>query len=369
MDTFVLIGGGLAGAKAAETLRAEGFAGRVVLVAEEPEIPYERPPLSKGYLLGNDEREKARVHEAGWYEENDVELRTGTRAVALDVGEPAGGAGLGGVARLRQAAAGHRLVAAAACPCPAPTWTASTTCARCRTPTGCSPTLRDGGRRIVIVGAGWIGLEVAAAARTLRQRRRPSSSRSPPRCTQRWGRRWARSSPGCTGSTTSTCAPAPACGSSAATGGSRSVVTDGGDEIPADLVLVGVGRGAEHRARRGGRARGRPRHRHRRGAADVGARRLRRRRRRQLVPSALRPARPRRALGQRAQRRPGGGALDARPGRQLRPGALLLHRPVRPRHGVLRARRAGRHRRLPRQPRGRRVRRVLALRREGGRRA
>ena len=89
MDTFVLIGGGLAGAKAAETLRTEGFDGRVVLIGEEPEAPYERPPLSKGYLLGSDELEKARVHEPGWYEEHDVDLRTGTRAVGLDPVNPA----------------------------------------------------------------------------------------------------------------------------------------------------------------------------------------------------------------------------------------------------------------------------------------
>ena len=64
-EPFVIVGGGLAGAKAAETLRAEGFDGRVVLVAEEPELPYERPPLSKGYLLGTADRESPRVHAAG----------------------------------------------------------------------------------------------------------------------------------------------------------------------------------------------------------------------------------------------------------------------------------------------------------------
>ena len=83
MDTFVLIGGGMAGAKAAETLRAEGFAGRVVLVAGEPEIPYERPPLSKGYLLGKEERESARVHPPDWYGEHDVQLRLGAAVTAL----------------------------------------------------------------------------------------------------------------------------------------------------------------------------------------------------------------------------------------------------------------------------------------------
>src|SRR2546430_7218843 len=74
-ETFVIVGASLAGAKAAETLRAEGFAGRVVMIGAEAERPYERPPLSKGLLLGEAERESIYVHTAGWYAENDVELR------------------------------------------------------------------------------------------------------------------------------------------------------------------------------------------------------------------------------------------------------------------------------------------------------
>ncbi len=61
-EPFVIVGGGLAGAKAAETLRAEEFDGPIVLVGEEPEAPYERPPLSKDYLRGESPSEKARVH-------------------------------------------------------------------------------------------------------------------------------------------------------------------------------------------------------------------------------------------------------------------------------------------------------------------
>ena len=163
-EPFVIVGGGLAGAKAAETLRSEGYDGPVVLVAAEPENPYERPPLSKGYLLGADDREKARVHESGWYEQHDVELRTGIAATGLDTaahrltldsGEqipyarlllatgssarrlPVPGADLDGVRYLRTLADSDRLLA----------------------------DLSGGGRRVVIVGAGWIGLEVAAAAR------------------------------------------------------------------------------------------------------------------------------------------------------------------------------------------------------------
>ncbi|HZL03369.1 MAG TPA: FAD-dependent oxidoreductase, partial [Cellulomonas sp.] len=81
---IVIVGAGLAGAKAAESLRAEGFDGRIVLLGDEPYLPYERPPLSKGYLLGNDELESAFVHPADWYAEHAVELRTDVEVVALD---------------------------------------------------------------------------------------------------------------------------------------------------------------------------------------------------------------------------------------------------------------------------------------------
>src|SRR4051794_7792378 len=82
--TFVIIGASLAGAKAAETLRDEGFTGRIVLVGAETDRPYERPPLSKGYLLGNDPRDGAYVHDAQWYGTNDVDLVLGVTATALD---------------------------------------------------------------------------------------------------------------------------------------------------------------------------------------------------------------------------------------------------------------------------------------------
>src|SRR4051812_24116597 len=82
--TFVIVGASLAGAKAAEQLRADGYTGRIVLVGEESELPHERPPLSKGYLLGKEPSEKAQVHPAQWYSENDVELVLGVRATAID---------------------------------------------------------------------------------------------------------------------------------------------------------------------------------------------------------------------------------------------------------------------------------------------
>ena len=66
-QTIVIVGASLAGAKAAETLREEGFDGRIVLLGDEPERPYERPPLSKDYLRGEAERDKVYVHDEGFY--------------------------------------------------------------------------------------------------------------------------------------------------------------------------------------------------------------------------------------------------------------------------------------------------------------
>ncbi|MFG2659305.1 NAD(P)/FAD-dependent oxidoreductase [Streptomyces sp. NPDC048425] len=166
-QTFVIVGGGLAGAKAAETLRSEGFNGRVILIGDEGDHPYERPPLSKGYLQGKEERDSVFVHEPAWYAQNDIELHLGQTVVAVDPAvknvrlgdgtvvhydklllvtgaEPRRmdipGTDLAGVHHLRRLAHAERL-------------------------RGVLASLgRDNGH-IVIAGAGWIGLEVAAVAR------------------------------------------------------------------------------------------------------------------------------------------------------------------------------------------------------------
>jgi 3-phenylpropionate/trans-cinnamate dioxygenase ferredoxin reductase subunit len=162
---FVIVGASLAGAKAAETLRQEGFDGEVVLIGEEAVRPYERPPLSKGYLQGSTEQEKLFVHDAGFYGANNIDLRLSRRAealdlqgrhVSLDTGERIGfdacliatgaaprrlnipGSDLDGVYYLRDLADSDRLRAAV------------TTA-----------------ERVVVIGAGWIGCEVAASARQL----------------------------------------------------------------------------------------------------------------------------------------------------------------------------------------------------------
>jgi 3-phenylpropionate/trans-cinnamate dioxygenase ferredoxin reductase subunit len=83
-QAHVIIGASLAGAKAAETLRAEGFDGPVILIGAEADRPYERPPLSKDYLLGKADRETIFVHPQDWYAEHDVELRLGTQVTGID---------------------------------------------------------------------------------------------------------------------------------------------------------------------------------------------------------------------------------------------------------------------------------------------
>ncbi|WP_345505185.1 NAD(P)/FAD-dependent oxidoreductase [Pedococcus ginsenosidimutans] len=161
--TFVVVGGGLAGAKAVEALRDKGFEGRLVLFAGEDHLPYERPPLSKDYLKTGEGLDNAFVHDRDWYAAHDVDVRTGTVVAALDrdaheVVTEGGerlhwdrlllatgssprrltlpGADLDGVLSLRTIEDSDRLREA----------------------------LRPG-QRLVLIGGGWIGLEVAAAAR------------------------------------------------------------------------------------------------------------------------------------------------------------------------------------------------------------
>ena len=161
--TYLIVGASLAGAKAAETLRSEGFDGRVILLGSETERPYERPPLSKGYLQGKAKRDSIYVHPRQWYADSDIDLRLGVRATSI---EPAAhevvladgsriryaklllatgsaprrlqvpGADLEGVLYLRSVGDSDRIKAR----------------------------LAEAGH-VAVIGAGWIGLEVTAAAR------------------------------------------------------------------------------------------------------------------------------------------------------------------------------------------------------------
>jgi 3-phenylpropionate/trans-cinnamate dioxygenase ferredoxin reductase subunit len=163
-STFVIVGAGMAGGKAAETLREEGFDGRIVLLGAEPDRPYERPPLSKDYLRGEAERQTIYLQEdAGWYAEHDVELRPSTVVASLDVAESAVVLADGervGYDRL--------LLATGAEPKRLPVPGADLSGVHVLRTVEDSDTLRavlDAGGRLVVVGAGWIGCEVAASAR------------------------------------------------------------------------------------------------------------------------------------------------------------------------------------------------------------
>ncbi|HLU46413.1 MAG TPA: FAD-dependent oxidoreductase [Natronosporangium sp.] len=163
--TFVIVGAGLAGGRAAQTLREEGFAGRIVLVGEETEPPYERPPLSKGYLLGAEPRQRAFLQDEDWWAGHGIDLRLGCRVTGLDPANHT--VTLNGFEDLRY----DRLLLA--------------TGSRLRTLTVPGHDLHrvrylrtldeadllladlqnDQVQRVVVIGSGWIGMEVAAAAR------------------------------------------------------------------------------------------------------------------------------------------------------------------------------------------------------------
>jgi 3-phenylpropionate/trans-cinnamate dioxygenase ferredoxin reductase subunit len=163
--SYVIVGASLAGAKAAETLRDEGFAGPVVLVGDEAERPYERPPLSKGYLLGKDEKSSIYVHDEGWYAEHDVDLRLGVTAVAIDRAgrrvELAGGGAIGYDKLLIATGASPRRLGVPGNDLDGVHYLRSV-----QDSERLSAAFRGGGT-VVVAGAGWIGLETAAAAREL----------------------------------------------------------------------------------------------------------------------------------------------------------------------------------------------------------
>jgi 3-phenylpropionate/trans-cinnamate dioxygenase ferredoxin reductase component len=162
-ETFVIVGGGMAGAKAAEALREQGFDGRVVVLAEEHVRPYERPPLSKEYLRGEAEEGALYVHDAGFYDDHRIELRTGARVteLALRASEVA----LDGGERIRF---DRLLLATGSAPRRLPLAGMDLDGVHLLRTVGDSDRLREalaGAGRLVVIGAGWIGAEVAASAR------------------------------------------------------------------------------------------------------------------------------------------------------------------------------------------------------------
>ncbi|HLX89774.1 MAG TPA: FAD-dependent oxidoreductase, partial [Acidimicrobiales bacterium] len=163
--TFVIVGASLAGAKAAETLRAEGFDGRIALLGEEPVRPYERPPMSKDYLRGEVDFDGPAVHEAGFYVANDIDLRTSCTVTAIDL--KATEVTLAGGERLRYDAL---LLATGAEPRRLTVPGADLTGVHYLRTVADADALRTSIKAsppVVVIGAGWIGSEVAASARQL----------------------------------------------------------------------------------------------------------------------------------------------------------------------------------------------------------
>jgi 3-phenylpropionate/trans-cinnamate dioxygenase ferredoxin reductase component len=161
--SFVIVGGGLAGAKAVEALRDSNFDGHIILFADEEHLPYERPPLSKEYLAGKKSLNDFTVQNSDWYRDNGVDLRLDSRVSSLD-------------------AAGHTVALSDGTPVPYDKLLLATGSASRRPPIPGSDaagvhylrTYEDAvalnavlteGSSLAVVGAGWIGLEVAAAAR------------------------------------------------------------------------------------------------------------------------------------------------------------------------------------------------------------
>ena len=164
-QTFVIVGASLAGAKAAETLRTEGFEGRVVLIGEETERPYERPYLSKEYLRGEKSADKLYVHDEGFYADNDIELLTGTRVESLDPGARevtlSGGSTMAYSRLLLATGAAPRRLALPGADLPGVRYL------REMADSDALRTAITAASRVVVIGAGWIGSEVAASARQL----------------------------------------------------------------------------------------------------------------------------------------------------------------------------------------------------------
>lgn len=164
-QTNVIVGASLAGAKAAQALRENGFGGRVVLIGAEPDPPYERPELSKAFLLGSKELADLLVHPEGFYADHDIELHTGTTVTRIDRGAGQVHMDDGGPVSFDQL-----LLATGAVPRTLPVPGAGLPGVHQLRTVADSLALREAipaAGRVVIVGAGWIGCEVAAAARTL----------------------------------------------------------------------------------------------------------------------------------------------------------------------------------------------------------
>ena len=162
-SSFVIIGGGLAAAKAAEALRDNGFDGHLTVFADEEHLPYERPPLSKEYLAGKKSLTDFTVHNSDWYRDNNVDLRLSTRVAALDAADHTVSLADGTTVRydkllLATGSASRRP------PIPGSDAGGVHYLRTYEDAVALNSVLTEGAA-LAVVGAGWIGLEVAAGAR------------------------------------------------------------------------------------------------------------------------------------------------------------------------------------------------------------
>jgi 3-phenylpropionate/trans-cinnamate dioxygenase ferredoxin reductase component len=164
-ETHVIVGASLAGAKAAETLRTEGFDGRILLIGEEPVPPYERPPLSKAYLRGEVDFDSFAVHPADFYGDHEIELLTSTTATSIDAEAKTVTLDDDSVVAYSQL-----LLATGASPRTLTIPGAELAGIHYLRSIASCDSLRDAlgvSERLVVIGGGWIGSEVAASARQL----------------------------------------------------------------------------------------------------------------------------------------------------------------------------------------------------------
>lgn len=242
MDTgqMLIAGGGLAGATAAKTLRAEGFAGPITLLAAEERIPYLRPPLSKDFLLGKAEEDAVPVVPAEWYGANDVELFTGTPAAGVrprdhEV-ELTDGRTIQYSKLLLATGSKPRSI-----PLPGSELEGVMTFRTFDDSLKLRDQLRDGGRRVVMVGSGWIGMELAAAARTYGNQVTLIGLEDVPlgaAVGPELGNFFKRVHEG---QGTRFLLPASAKAIQGNGGHASAVVTDTGEVLPADIVVIAVG--------------------------------------------------------------------------------------------------------------------------------
>ncbi|GAA2900616.1 FAD-dependent oxidoreductase [Pseudonocardia halophobica] len=240
--TVVVVGAGLAGARAAEALRDGGFDGRITLIGAEPHRPYERPPLSKDYLQGRADRTSLDVRPAQWYLDNHVELQLDTLVTKIHRHahelETAGGTRLPYDTLLLTTGARPRRLPVPGARLPGVQYLRTVDDSR-QLRSALTP-----GSRVVIIGGGWIGLETAAAARAagaevtvLEHAARPLLSVLGPDLAGVFADLHTEHGVQLRCEVTVT-AIRPAEGTPARAGG---VVLADGTEIDADLVVVGIG--------------------------------------------------------------------------------------------------------------------------------